>query len=74
MSCRISVDKFTDNGDYRALLSLSQLFSTEGQLQGASTERRLTFKESSHRYKLDGDPVTGVTTLIGGGVPEPALI
>lgn len=40
----------------------------------ASTERGLTFKESSHRYKLDGNPVTGVTTIIGGGVPKPALV
>lgn len=40
----------------------------------ASTERGLTFKESSHRYKLDGLPVTGVTTIIGGGVPKPALV
>lgn len=33
----------------------------------------LTFKESSHRYRLDGKPVTGVTTIIGGGIPKPAL-
>lgn len=33
----------------------------------------LTYKDSSHRYKLDGKPVTGATTLIGGGVPKPQL-
>lgn len=33
----------------------------------------LTFQESTHRYKLDGKPVTGATTIIGGGVPKPAL-
>ncbi|MGV2855368.1 hypothetical protein ACNPON_17460 [Glutamicibacter sp. AGC13] len=40
----------------------------------ATIERGLTFKESSHRYKLDGQPVSGVTTIIGGGVPKPALV
>jgi hypothetical protein len=34
----------------------------------------LTFTPSGHRYKLDGKPVTGVTTLINGGVPKPALV
>lgn len=34
----------------------------------------LEFKESSHRYKLDGKPVTGVTTILNGGIPKPALI
>lgn len=34
----------------------------------------LTFNEKSHRYRLDGKPVSGVTTLIGGGVPKPGLI
>ena len=34
----------------------------------------LTFTHNGHRYKLDGLPVTGVTTLIGGGVPKPALV
>lgn len=34
----------------------------------------LSFTHNGHRYKLDGKPVTGVTTLIGGGVPKPALI
>lgn len=33
----------------------------------------LTFQESTHRYRLDGKPVTGATTIIGGGVPKPAL-
>jgi hypothetical protein len=27
-----------------------------------------------HKYTLDGKPVTGVTTLIGGGLPKPALV
>ncbi|WP_425829343.1 hypothetical protein [Streptomyces fractus] len=27
-----------------------------------------------HRYVLDGAPVMGVTTLIGGGLPKPALV
>lgn len=34
----------------------------------------LTFKESSHRYTLDGQHVTGVTTIIKGGIPAPALV
>ncbi|QCR53238.1 hypothetical protein C1N80_06335 [Brachybacterium sp. SGAir0954] len=33
----------------------------------------LTFNEASHRYRLDGKPVTGATTIIGGGIPKPAL-
>lgn len=39
-----------------------------------ATDKGLTFTHNGHRYKLDGLPVTGVTTLIGGGVPKPALI
>ncbi len=34
----------------------------------------LTFNEASHRYRLDGRPVTGVTTILGGGIPKPALV
>ena len=34
----------------------------------------LKFSEASHRYTLDGKPVPGVTGLIGGGLPKPALI
>lgn len=34
----------------------------------------LTFSPAGHRYKLDGLPVTGVTTLINGGVPKEMLI
>lgn len=34
----------------------------------------LVFNESVHRYRLDNKPVTGVTTIIGGGVPKPALV
>lgn len=37
-------------------------------------EKGLTFTHNGHRYKLDGRPVTGVTTLISGGIPKPALI
>lgn len=33
----------------------------------------LKFYEASHRYKLDGQWVPGVTTLIGKGLPKPAL-
>lgn len=34
----------------------------------------LTFNEASHRYKLDGKPVTGATTIIGAGIPKPGLM
>lgn len=34
----------------------------------------LTFYPASHRYKLDGAWVPGVTTLIGKGLPKPALM
>jgi hypothetical protein len=34
----------------------------------------LVFYEKSHRYKLDGKWVPGVTTLIKGGFPAPALM
>jgi hypothetical protein len=34
----------------------------------------LQFYEKSHRYKLDGRWVPGVTTLIKGGLPSPALM
>lgn len=33
----------------------------------------LTFNEATHRYRLDGKPVTGATTILGGGIPKPAL-
>lgn len=33
----------------------------------------LKFNEGSHRYWLDGKPIPGVTTLIKGGLPAPAL-
>lgn len=33
----------------------------------------LTFNEASHRYKLDGRPVTGATTILSGGIPKPAI-
>lgn len=34
----------------------------------------LTFSEKAHRYRLDKRPVKGATTLIGGGIPKPALV
>lgn len=34
----------------------------------------LTFNEKGHRYTLDGRPVQGVTSLIKGGLPSPALM
>lgn len=34
----------------------------------------LKFSEASHRYTLDGKSVPGVTGLIGGGLPKPALV
>lgn len=33
----------------------------------------LVFRESNHSYRLDGRPVPGVTTLLGKGLPKPAL-
>lgn len=33
----------------------------------------IRFSEKAHRYWLDGRPVPGVTTLIKGGLPAPAL-
>ncbi len=39
-----------------------------------STNRTgLKFFEASHRYKLDGEWVQGVTTILGGAIPKPAL-
>lgn len=38
------------------------------------SESRLTFYPKSHRYKLDGSWVPGVTTLIGNGLPKKALM
>ena len=35
--------------------------------------RGLKFSPASHRYWLDGKPVPGVTTILGGAVPKPAL-
>ena len=34
----------------------------------------LKFSKGNHQYRLDGKPVKGVTTLISGGVPKPALV
>lgn len=33
----------------------------------------LKFNEKAHRYWLDGKPVQGVTTILGQGIPKPAL-
>lgn len=33
----------------------------------------LTYKDSNHSYRLDGKPVMGVTSIIGKGLPKPAL-
>lgn len=33
----------------------------------------LKFSEKAHRYWCDGKPIPGVTTLIGKGVPKPAI-
>lgn len=33
----------------------------------------LQFNDRAHRYWLDGRPIPGVTTLIGKGLPKPAL-
>ena len=37
------------------------------------TAPRLKFNENLHRYWLDGRPIPGVTTMLGKGVPDPAL-
>lgn len=34
----------------------------------------LKFFEKAHKYKLDGKPVQGVTTLLKEGLPKPALV
>lgn len=34
----------------------------------------LVFYEKSHRYRLDGRAIPGVTTLLGKGIPKPALV
>jgi len=40
----------------------------------AAVPSRLRFFEKTHRYTLDGRPVKGVTTLLSGGLPKPALV
>ena len=40
-------------------------------LAGAGS--RLTFNARGHSYKLDGQPIDGVTTLIGDGMRKKAL-
>jgi hypothetical protein len=35
---------------------------------------RTDFKNGGHSYKLDGQKAPGVTTIIGDGIPKPALI
>ena len=34
----------------------------------------LVFNDSNHSYRLDGKPVTGVTSLLHGGIPKDALV
>ena len=34
----------------------------------------LKFSPGNHTYRLDGKPVPGVTTLLGKGLPKPALV
>jgi hypothetical protein len=34
----------------------------------------LKFSPGNHQYRLDGKPVQGVTTLLSGGIPKPALV
>lgn len=34
----------------------------------------IKFSPGNHQYRLDGKPVKGVTTLISGGLPKPALV
>lgn len=34
----------------------------------------LKFNEKAHRYTLDGKHVQGVTTILGAGIPKPALV
>lgn len=38
-----------------------------------NNNKGLVFYPSSHRYKLDGKWVQGVTTILGGAMPKPAL-
>lgn len=35
---------------------------------------RIIYRGRGHSYTIDGEPADGVTTLIDGGVPKPALI
>src|SRR4249919_3053257 len=45
-----------------------------GPVRGGKRARvSLQFYEKSHRYKLDGRWIPGVTTLIKGGLPNDAL-
>ncbi len=39
----------------------------------SAKQNGLKFYPSSHRYRLDGEWVQGVTTLIGAAIPKPAL-
>jgi len=42
-------------------------------LHPGTVPTQLKFYEKTHKYTLDGKPVKGVTTLLGGGLPKPAL-
>ena len=35
---------------------------------------RIAYRGKGHSYSIDGEPADGVTTLIGDGMPKPALI
>lgn len=39
----------------------------------AAKQTGLVFREGNHSYRLDGRPIPGVTTLLGKGLPKPAL-
>lgn len=39
-----------------------------------ATKTGLVFNEKAHRYRMDGKHVTGVTTILDGGIPKPALL
>lgn len=40
---------------------------------GATVKSTLKFSQKTHRYFLDKRPIPGVTTLIGKGLPKPAI-
>ncbi len=38
------------------------------------TFERIDYRSGGHGYRLDGEKVPGVTTILGGGIPKPALL